>query len=210
MERNGVDFLIFQDAWKVMLNGGKVTNPDCVCYFVLVNDCIERHYRESGVLITRYDMIPYGFMKRDDWTEVKEEIPEVKIGMAPFFVCPKCKFRHYLYEGQMKMETVSCRYCRKEVKLLSHENVTSDVFSIKLPSIKVDTTLPKGTLYMRNDTAEKTEIVFGKLDKLECHGKWLQSEMDKVQKNMEYHDASDCLRRYCILDECLMELNKQD
>jgi hypothetical protein len=229
------------EAWEILKNGGKVTNPDTLDYYYFVGDYIARFDSESGELITRYEMIPYGFMERDNWEAAEEPLEEAFAEKCYAVRCPKCKNLGYYFDVDFSIPE-TCVHCGKQFKLVGRDTVTDDFeefceslvdtsrgftkfgqlddsLKINLPELKIDTTLPKGTLYMRNDTAEGIELVFGKIheDRLECHKKWLRDEMQKEEKNAEYHgkrgeyhDASDCLRRYCILDECLMELNKRD
>jgi hypothetical protein len=85
--------------------------------------------------------------------------------------------------------------------------------------LKIDTTLPNGTLYIRNDTAEGIELVFGKIheDKLECHRKWLHERIEEENEmrkryysNKDYDGAADCHIRITVLEGCLLQLNKRD
>jgi hypothetical protein len=211
-------FLNFSEAWEIMKNGGSVTNPDTFDYFLLVDGYIERHDDESGVLITRYEMIPYGFMRRDDWEEVDENLEEADAEECHAIRCPNCKILEYYYGVDFEVPE-TCKHCGRKFKVRSRKNDTpaDSLFRIKLPSLKIDTNLPKGTLYMRNDTAEKMELVFGKFrddDRIERHREWLRKAIEEAQK-----DISDCipkgnhwylLGRLEALERCLMELNKQD
>jgi transcription elongation factor Elf1 len=80
----------FLEAFSIMNDGGSVTNQDTDSYFVWVDGAIERRGK-MGETITRYDMVPYGFLKRHDW-EITALIPEVKIQttISEIYTCPYC------------------------------------------------------------------------------------------------------------------------
>jgi transcription elongation factor Elf1 len=110
----------FLEAFEIMNDGGSVTNQDTDSYFVWVDGAIERR-RSTGETITRYDMVPYGFLKRHDW-EIAEVIQEIKIQttISEIYTCPSCKINNEYFNSDKKAYKefghFKCGKCGQKIK----------------------------------------------------------------------------------------------